>query len=101
MLLAAGEAVEDALFDATLFVDEVDAEFVGADAEFAALGFCGAAGAVVDGFGAETPAMPEPKPSFCRLVASSFPLGSRPCSDWNFCIAPTVLASHLPLGSPW
>jgi hypothetical protein len=32
-------------------------------------------------FGAETPAMPDPRPSFCRLEASSFPLGSRPLAD--------------------
>jgi len=32
-------------------------------------------------FGAETPAMPDPRPSFCRLVASSLPLGSRPFAD--------------------
>ena len=31
--------------------------------------------------GAETPAMPDPRPSFCRLVASNFPLGSRPFAD--------------------
>ncbi len=52
-------------------------------------------------FGAETPAMPDPRPSFCRLVASSLPLGSRPLADWNFCIAATVLESHFPFGSPW
>jgi hypothetical protein len=33
------------------------------------------------GFGAETPAMPDPRPSFCRLEASNFPLGSRPLAD--------------------
>jgi len=33
------------------------------------------------GFGAETPAMPDPRPSFCRLEASNFPLGSRPFAD--------------------
>ena len=52
-------------------------------------------------FGAETPAMPDPRPSFCRLVASSLPVGSRPFADWNFCIAATVLESHFPFGSPW
>lgn len=31
--------------------------------------------------GAETPAMPDPRPSLCRLVASSLPLGSRPLAD--------------------
>ena len=51
-------------------------------------------------FGAETPAMPDPRPSFCRLVASNLPLGSRPLADWNFCIAATVLESHFPFGSP-
>jgi len=30
------------------------------------------------GLGAETPAMAEPRPSFCRLNASIFPVESRP-----------------------
>jgi hypothetical protein len=51
--------------------------------------------------GADTPAMGEPKPSFCRLSASILPLGSSPLADWNFCMAPIVLESHLPLGWPW
>lgn len=52
------------------------------------------------GFGASTPAVPEPRPSFCRLGASSLPLLLRPLSDWNFCIAEMVFESHLPLGLP-
>jgi hypothetical protein len=55
----------------------------------------------VRGFGAETPAMSEPKPSFWRLKASSLPVESRPFADWNFCMAATVFVSHLPFGSPW
>ena len=53
------------------------------------------------GLGASTPAVPEPSPNFCRLGASILPLELRPLSDWNFCIAPTVFKSHLPLGLPW
>jgi hypothetical protein len=33
------------------------------------------------GFGAPTPAMSEPRPSFCSVGASSFPLESRPFAD--------------------
>ena len=33
------------------------------------------------GFGASTPAVLEPKPSFCKLSASSLPLGFMPLSD--------------------
>ena len=33
------------------------------------------------GLGAETPAISDPNPIFCRLGASSFPLGSRPFAD--------------------
>lgn len=33
------------------------------------------------GFGAPTPAMSEPSPSFCRVGASSFPFASRPFDD--------------------
>ena len=52
------------------------------------------------GFGAETPAMSEPRPSFCSVGASSLPVESRPLADWNFCVAATVFESHLPVGSP-
>lgn len=52
------------------------------------------------GLGASTPAVPEPRPSFCRLEASILPLELRPFSDWNFCMAATVFESHLPLGVP-
>ncbi len=54
----------------------------------------------ITGFGAETPAMLDPRPSFCRLRASSFPVASSPFDDWKFCIAPIVFASHLPFGAP-
>ena len=54
-----------------------------------------------EGFGAETPAVLEPRPSFWRLRASSLPVGSRPLADWNFCMAATVFGSHFPLGSAW
>ena len=53
------------------------------------------------GLGASTPAVAEPRPSFCRLGASILPLELRPFSDWNFCMAETVFESHLPLGLPW
>ena len=33
------------------------------------------------GFGASTPAVLEPRPSFCRLSASSLPLAFMPLSD--------------------
>ena len=33
------------------------------------------------GFGAPTPAMSEPSPSFCRVGASSFPFESSPLAD--------------------
>jgi len=33
------------------------------------------------GFGAPTPAMSEPSPSFCRVEASSFPFASTPFAD--------------------
>jgi len=52
------------------------------------------------GLGAETPAMLEPSPSFCRLSALILPFASSPLADWNFCIAETVFESHLPLGLP-
>ena len=71
VLLVAGEE-----FDA-----EVDTAAGDAADGCAAIGLAGAEGVSVAGFGAETPAMPEPRPSFCRLVASSFPLGSRPLAD--------------------
>ena len=59
------------------------------------------AGLWVTGLGASTPAVPEPRPNFCRLVASILPLLLRPLSDWNFCMAEMVFESHLPLGLPW
>lgn len=64
---------------------------------------CGCCTGVADagGLGAETPAISEPRPSFCRLTALILPLASRPFSDWNFCKALTVFKSHLPFGSPW
>ncbi len=35
----------------------------------------------VAGLGASTPAVPEPRPNFCRLGASILPLELRPLSD--------------------
>src|SRR5258708_39261 len=52
------------------------------------------------GRGAATPAVCEPSPSFCRVTASSLPLGFSPCPAWNFFMASTVESSHLPLGLP-
>ena len=78
-----------------------------ADVELVADGGCSAAllepveSDFFTGLGASTPAVPEPRPSFWRLGASSLPLELRPLSDWNFCMAATVFESHLPLGAPW
>ncbi len=52
------------------------------------------------GLGAETPAILEPRPSFCSVGASSLPVESRPWADWNFSVAAIVFESHLPEGSP-
>jgi len=52
------------------------------------------------GRGAETPATLEPSPMRCSVGASSFPLGSRPCADWNFSSEVIVVASIFPVGSP-
>lgn len=95
--MVAAEA--DAVAAAELMLDEDGAaagvvDLGAADGEFGV-------GAGAAGRGAETPAISEPSPSFWRLSALSFPLGSRPLPDWNFCMAEIVLASHLPLGSPW
>ena len=89
-------------------------EFIEDEGDGTGAGFGGAAGDGVvaagalagaleqqAGRGAETPAIPEPRPNFCNEGASSLPLGSSPLADWNFCIASTVPASHLPFGSPW
>lgn len=65
MPLAEDEPDEAVTFDAEFDVVLAGAEADGADG--ACAGFEGAAapaGAVVAGFGAETPAMPEPRPSF-------------------------------------
>ena len=50
--------------------------------------------------GAATPAVCEPRPSFCSVNASSFPVGVKRCVVWKFRIASTVASSHLPLGVP-
>lgn len=76
-------------------LDGVPDEVVGAEVG------TGVARLGVTGLGASTPAVPEPRPSFWRLGASSLPLELRPLSDWNFCMAATVFESHLPLGAPW
>lgn len=34
-------------------------------------------------FGAATPAIAEPNPNFCSVSASSLPVASRLCVDWN------------------
>lgn len=52
------------------------------------------------GLGAETPAILEPRPSFCSVGASRLPVESRPLADWNFRVAAIVFESHLPVGSP-
>ncbi len=52
------------------------------------------------GLGAETPAILEPRPSFCSVGASRLPVESRPLAVWNFRIAATVFESHLPEGAP-
>lgn len=51
-----------------------------------------------DGMGAATPEVDEPRPSFCNVLASSFPLGFNPLVSWNLFMASTVASSHLPLG---
>lgn len=50
--------------------------------------------------GGATPAVCEPRPSFCSVRASSFPDGFSPCVAWNFLMASTVDSSHLPFGVP-
>ncbi len=52
------------------------------------------------GIGAATPAVCEPRPSFCKVTASSLPLGFNPCPAWNFLMASPVELSHFPLGVP-
>ena len=93
--LGAGEALEAEVVVAVggvAFVALVAEAGVAAGADVAGLG--------VTGLGASTPAVPEPRPNFCRLGASSLPLSLRPLSDWNFCMAEMVFESHLPLGLP-
>jgi hypothetical protein len=85
-----GVTAEAVVVDGAVGDDVVAAELAAA---------AGVAGAT--GLGASTPAVPEPRPSFWRLGASSLPLELRPLSDWNFCMAATVFESHLPLGAPW
>src|SRR5579863_1279953 len=52
------------------------------------------------GVGAATPAVCEPRPNFCRVRASSLPVGFKPCEAWNLRMASEVESSHLPFGSP-
>jgi len=54
---------------------------------------------VTGGIGAATPAVCEPRPSLCKVTASSLPLGFNPWPAWNFLMASTVESSHLPLGA--
>jgi hypothetical protein len=90
--LGAGVALEA---EVVVAAGGVLAEVLGVEAGVDVVGFG------VTGLGASTPAVPEPRPNFCRLGASIFPLLLRPLSDWNFCMAEMVLESHLPLGLPW
>ena len=103
-MVAAEALTADDGVDATPSELAPDAGLVAADGSDAGFGDAtGAAGAVVAGepllgelgdaeqhdfpcsgvgvLGAETPAMPDPRPSFCRLVASNLPLGSTPLAD--------------------
>jgi len=50
------------------------------------------------GIGGAAPEVCEPRPSCCRVLASSLPLAFKPWESWNFFIAATVESSHLPLG---
>ena len=52
------------------------------------------------GMGAATPAVCEPRPNFCKVRASSLPLGLSPWPAWNFFMASTVESFHFPLGVP-
>jgi len=90
--LGAGVALEA---EVVVVAGGVTAEVLAAEAGADVAGF-GARG-----LGASTPAVPEPRPNFCRLGASILPLLLRPLSDWNFCMAEMVFESHLPLGLPW
>lgn len=65
---------------------EAEFEFA-ADVELVADGGCSAAlvepveSDFFTGLGASTPAVPEPRPSFCSVVASILPLELRPLAD--------------------
>ena len=52
------------------------------------------------GVGAATPAVCDPSPSFCRVNASSLPVGLSPCEAWNLRMAAIVSSSHLPSAVP-
>jgi hypothetical protein len=110
-MAAADEALAEAAADFCEFASRACDEAT--DAALGALAGTFAAGAGFDTggpaeqqslgttvFGAATPAIAEPNPNFCRVGASSLPVASRLCVDWNFWIAAIVLASHLPFGSP-
>ena len=95
--MSAGETAE--VFAAVVAVPVAGAE----DCDVGAAGALDVGAGFADGdlgFGAETPAMSEPSPSFCRVGASSLPFASMPFADWNFCTAATVFESHLPFGLP-
>ena len=49
-------------------------------------------------FGEDTPAMSEPKPSFCSVSASSLPVVSKPFADWNRCTRIDGIGIHLSVG---
>ena len=63
-------------------------------------GLVGSEDEAMGGIGAATPAVCDPRPSFCSVGASSLPLGFSPWPAWNFFMASTVESSHFPLGVP-
>ena len=79
MLARLGADVE---IDAALVV-WLDEEFAlpGAAELAGGVALCGTVPAGAGGFGAETPAMSDPSPSFCKLGASSLPVASIPFAD--------------------
>lgn len=85
-VVADGVAAEVGTAEAGGVVEAVG-EPVGASDDFGACGFTVAGsvpagvafcGTGLAGLGADTPAISEPSPSFCRLSASSFPVASKP-----------------------
>lgn len=50
--------------------------------------------------GALTPAVSEPNPIFCKVSASSFPVGANPFASWKRRSDACVPTSHFPFGFP-